>query len=137
MTRSYTAASISSTICVVLISVFFFKKSNTLPPSFHHFITTYNHFCSRFLYYVLQKCYKSIFPNCINARKPFVSKCFRAFVSHSILFPLECNLIIIGILYIKINTILFLSVFLLFCTQSVLTFLCNLTHIKFIFCFIQ
>ena len=68
---------------------FLFQKIEHFAPSFHHFITTCNYSFSRFLYYVLQKCCRNIFPNCINARKPCISKGFRAFVSHSVLFPLN------------------------------------------------
>ena len=39
--------------------------------------------------YVLQKCCNDSFLNCINARKPFVFKGFRAFVSRFVLFPLD------------------------------------------------
>ena len=37
---------------------------------------------------MLQKCYSGVFLNCISARKPFVSKGFRALDSHFVLLPL-------------------------------------------------
>ena len=58
-------------------------------PNFHLFFSflystvTCSDSFLHFYHYVLQKCCGGVFLNCKNARKPLLSKGFRAFVSHS------------------------------------------------------